>query len=330
MSVLDDDKTVIQDTLYHVEHPYENEIKQWMKNNLANLQKGKDFEIVYIPKGILTKEYDGIKVDYKWPAIINVKNKDVVLVGYTQEELPEYIQFGEIIGGSFICSHSKFASMKGFPKIVGKIFDCSFCANLKSLDNSPCIVDIDYCAVGTCFSEKLIRQYCKVTHKIYCNYTMKKSKRQRAIIDTTGVGKRRHDLYANVLNKINQAVNEGFYLEAVTLLESIISDRLESICNEHNENNDNAFKNLGTLIISSRTFVLSKTWLDVINRLDKWRDKRNRVLHEMAKMEEGDLSTFEERYNNCKSHAETGKKLLKEIDNEIRKYRKRNKIIQKD
>ena len=67
------------------------------------------------------------------------------------------------------------------------------------------------------------------------------AKKIRATIDTEGVDDFRHDIYADVLARINQSYENGYYIEAITLLESIISDRLESICNEVNHNNDDAF-----------------------------------------------------------------------------------------
>ena len=50
-----------------------------------------------------------------------------------------------------------------------------------------------------------------------------------------------------------------------------------------------------------------------------------RVLHEMAKIEQNDTTNFEDRYASCKIYAENGKTLFREIDNQIRKYRKINK-----
>ena len=49
---------------------------------------------------------------------INVEDKGVNFVGYKEESLPEFIKFGNIIGGDFLCSYGRFTSMKGFPKKV--------------------------------------------------------------------------------------------------------------------------------------------------------------------------------------------------------------------
>ena len=143
----------------------------------------------------------------------------------------------------------------------------------------------------------------------------------RATIETDGVGAFRHELYADVLARINQSYENDYYIEAITLLESIISDRLESICNEVNQNNDDAFSVLGTLINHAKRIDVSEDWRDILNKLDQWRKKRNSAIHEMAKIEEGTHTPFNEKYANCKDIVEEGKALSREIDNNIRIYR---------
>jgi len=145
--------------------------------------------------------------------------------------------------------------------------------------------------------------------------------RKRAIIDSSDVRLQRHTLYASVLSRVNQAINGGYNLEAITLLESIIADRLESFCNEQTNSNQFAFKMLNQLINESRKYPITDNWLVLLNELNTWRDNRNRFLHEMAKIEEGNNSTFEDKYSNSSAYAVQGKELFHKIDNEIRKYR---------
>ena len=154
---------------------------------------------------------------------------------------------------------------------------------------------------------------------------MKPERKIRATIKTDGVAKHRHNIYAEVMSKVNEATKGGFYLEAITLLESIIADRLESLCNQKSQSNNNAFECLGQLIKTARQYPLSETWFDVLNELEEWREQRNDALHQMAKIEEGDFSSFEERYETYKLSAINGKKLFRKIDNEIRKYRRAHK-----
>lgn len=98
---------------------------------------------------------------------IRVKDVDVNLVGYKEESLPDYINFDIITGGSFFCSWSNLKTMRGFPKIVGKIFDISH-SKIESLEHAPEIVDINYAAYGLNFTKEEIQAKTRVTCNIYC------------------------------------------------------------------------------------------------------------------------------------------------------------------
>ena len=45
---------------------------------------------------------------------------------------------------------------------------------------------------------------------------------------TPEVGKARHELYRGALGHLKSAIEQGFYIEAVALCESVLSDRLEA------------------------------------------------------------------------------------------------------
>ena len=98
---------------------------------------------------------------------IRVKDVDVNLVGYKEESLPDYINFDIITGGSFFCSWSNLKTMRGFPKIVGKIFDISH-SKIESLEHAPETVDKDYAAYGLNFTKEEIQAKTRVTCNIYC------------------------------------------------------------------------------------------------------------------------------------------------------------------
>lgn len=100
------------------------------------------------------------------PFMINV-NRDVILCGYEDPKLPDFIVFNEIIGGNFIASYSRLTSMKGFPKKVGKNFDISF-SNISSLEYAPKLINKDFVACGLPFNEQQIREKSEVTNNVYC------------------------------------------------------------------------------------------------------------------------------------------------------------------
>ena len=62
-----------------------------------------------------------------------------------------------------------------------------------------------------------------------------KDKNRLTINDSPEIGKLRYETYKGVLSKYKKAMEVGCYLEAITLMESIIFDRLASIVNEISE-----------------------------------------------------------------------------------------------
>jgi len=62
---------------------------------------------------------------------------------------------------------------------------------------------------------------------------------KRLLADNPAVGKARQKVYAHVLNRIKKSIEAGFYLEAVTLEESFITDRLDSFMNASGYNMKN-------------------------------------------------------------------------------------------
>lgn len=133
---------------------FKKSIEDWITKEL-NLSSN-DYDLVEIPNH-----------GRKEPICeINVNERDVNLNDYPNEQLPDYIQFGEIVGGNFLCAYSKLTSTKGFPRMVGLTFDCSF-SQLTSLDGMPETVDRDFICLGMPFTEEQIRTATKVTCKVY-------------------------------------------------------------------------------------------------------------------------------------------------------------------
>lgn len=144
----------------------------------------------------------------------------------------------------------------------------------------------------------------------------------RKTIKDEGVGKARHDTYQGVLAQYSKAMKEGFYLEAITLIESIIADRLESITNQLSDTNEYSYGTLGYLITGVRKLEISSKMSSIVDDIDEWRKSRNAALHEMAKFDREDFEKpFDVRYAEFKQDAENGITLFRELDKEIRNYR---------
>lgn len=141
--------------------------------------------------------------------------------------------------------------------------------------------------------------------------------RTREIANTPEKGQKRYRLYKDVIGRYKQALKEGFYLEAITLMESIITDRLESALIYYGLlSPDKAFKTLERCLekFNENQGLLSDELFDEIK---VWKDGRNHALHEMAKIEEGENAVFQQRYDNQKIIAEKGYDLFSKLKTEL-------------
>ena len=139
----------------------------------------------------------------------------------------------------------------------------------------------------------------------------------RAIADSSELGMIRYHLYKHLIGHYLAAMEQGYYLEAITLMESLITDRLESalIYNEIIPA-DKAFLTLGSALNRIKsTGILSQ---DLYSKIDAWRISRNAALHEIAKIEEGSAPVFNERYIQQASVAKDGYQLFKDIKQELK------------
>ena len=110
--------------------------------------------------------------------------------------------------------------------------------------------------------------------------------------------------FTYAFGRINEAIKREFYLEAVTLAESVISDRLYSFVKHHEAIPTNPSK-LGVKEKKARkktgfqelirkaqklstTSVTTKSGDDMFAALDTWRDQRNQCVHSVAKSEPGE------------------------------------------
>ncbi|MBO5086644.1 MAG: hypothetical protein J6B65_05340 [Paludibacteraceae bacterium] len=145
----------------------------------------------------------------------------------------------------------------------------------------------------------------------------------RPTIATEGVGQSRYETYKATIDRINKAMDAGFYVEVIALCESIIADRLESLANQISQSSKYSYETMGRLtdylLGAKQRDLLSQEIVDVVNEIKNWTKKRNSAVHEMAKNIEGD---FMEKYAKLKETAEEAIKLFRKLDNEIRKFRK--------
>lgn len=155
------------------------------------------------------------------------------------------------------------------------------------------------------------------------NMDQKGSRTRALAISGTDVGLRRHHLYKNAHRRIKQAIEAGFHLEAITLVESLLSDRLESRAS-YIRGRDFSFKTLDALI---KRFREVKPDSDkelqslILNEVAEWKDARNKALHEMAKLSSDDDRNWDARYKEIKPVAVNGLKVLAAVDRRVKTMR---------
>lgn len=124
--------------------------------------------------------------------------------------------------------------------------------------------------------------------------------RKRAITASDNdIGQERHKLYKSSFSWIKKSIGAGYYLEAISVVESLVADRLESYLSLLLAK-DFSFKTLGEVIQainklgkSNKTDELLRSL--VLDNLEHWRKARNKAAHEMVKIEDGKRVSWEER-----------------------------------
>lgn len=136
------------------------------------------------------------------------------------------------------------------------------------------------------------------------------------------------------IDRYKEAMDAGFYIEAIALMESAISDCLESTLNYIFPNKDYSFKTIGNLtygLLDNRCY-LSENWISILEEIKEWADKRNDAVHQMVKLIPNKNKSFQERYNELKQCAEEGYDLFKKLNNEKKKttrYQNNHPLIYK-
>jgi len=129
--------------------------------------------------------------------------------------------------------------------------------------------------------------------------------------------------YREAWARINAALDEGFYFEAVTIEESIITDRLIShlvgvgaIDREEEPDDYDTFHNLLTKWRNTGSHPIQKReFEDLQGATFNWKKQRNTVIHQIAKSSPGDpTEPIDDFLETAKEAAERGEELARAID----------------
>ena len=150
---------------------------------------------------------------------------------------------------------------------------------------------------------------------------------ERLTTETEGVGTVKHDIYAEGIDQYKKAMDNGFYIEAIALMESIIADRLESLANYLSNSKIYSYKPAGRLAnaLLGKMSAKLEPYPDVktaITNIRTWLRQRNHAVHEMFKLsEENWKASFKESYSKLEAPAKEGCELFRDLDNAIRYMR---------
>lgn len=127
------------------------------------------------------------------------------------------------------------------------------------------------------------------------------------------LGKKKQELYRHAHKRIKSSIAKGSHIEAVALIESIMSDRIESAIGSITNKEVNA-STLGSLF--NQLHQLKPAELDLIELIKSWNKSRGLVIHQMVKLTNNYDSDWSARISFARVTAKEGLEVLKEL----RKY----------
>lgn len=136
----------------------------------------------------------------------------------------------------------------------------------------------------------------------------------------------KYQTYKSAMEQINAAINAGFFLEAITIEESIFSDRLFRLCKNHGYSRSYDRATLGNelkFIRDKKLDQLEDLPFQYLDDLDLFWSRRNICLHQIAKSEPGTTTQdYSETISLAEKTAKDGKQLANKVSKWATKYRK--------
>jgi hypothetical protein len=130
------------------------------------------------------------------------------------------------------------------------------------------------------------------------------------------VGALKSELIKAANKRVKSCIKTGHHLEAITLLESLIADRLEAGLSRKKVEKQ-PISTLGPLLNESLSSKLISA--DFCSEIRSWSRERNKVLHEMVKVRDLNSGTWRERMKHARCLATEGLQIYKKLSTEIRK-----------
>jgi hypothetical protein len=150
----------------------------------------------------------------------------------------------------------------------------------------------------------------------------------RAINDPdSSIGRKRQNLYKGASTQAKAAYEQGFYIEAIAISESIITDRLEArrAYLADNDVSKRWFRTIGPLLdaVAKDDPVDDRKLISAYIQIQEWEPKRNSAIHELVKLREDRTDDlWGARYESLKSAAEEGLQIAKAISAAVKRLNK--------
>lgn len=148
-----------------------------------------------------------------------------------------------------------------------------------------------------------------------------------------GIAENRYEIYKHAMSRYKLAFEQGFYFEAVAIMESVIADRMESRIGEltNTEVNFDTLSNLRDKLNGKKdkypTIEPNQELQKLYNKIvSDWAGKRNKALHQIVKISIKEPKDWQTTLTKAKEAAEEGKKYFKELDKILKRERKSKNV----
>lgn len=153
---------------------------------------------------------------------------------------------------------------------------------------------------------------------------MSKKKIRATILDIPGQEK--YEIIKAAISRYNTAIEHTFFLEATALMESLISDRLESRLGELKKEQI-SFDTIGNLLNALRKIETDIVLKEIMNeQINTWCGDRNTVIHQAAKLEIGKKKDWNDFLKQAEKTAKDGRKIFDAYNKQLNKLRRANSI----
>ena len=126
------------------------------------------------------------------------------------------------------------------------------------------------------------------------------------------IGQAKNILYRKAHRRIKRAIQSGFYIEAIALLESLICDRMEAMLSKLT-GGPVPVASLGQL---RQQLIPYEVFTSQLNeQLKEWNKSRGEIVHQFVKILDSEEVSWHRRLAHSKVVAMDGLEILREVNN---------------